>query len=771
MKSDMEKTVAPLKALKDLFTTGFAVGGMIAAARQIIDVASKALKAYAENEKAVVQLNIALANNSRVTADTSRNLIAFADSMSRTLGVEDEAILAQAEYLASLNLTEIQIKEVLRASLNMSASGVIPLEGAVRGLAATLSGTVGQFGRLFPAVRDLTEEQLRHGAAIDLVAGAYRGMGEASAQTVLGIQARWKVLIGEQFEKIGKVLAPEFARGAQAAMPYIDQVGDALAKVTLALVRLGEGVGLWFKFSYVTFSNFIKIMVDIVGTVAKLIWAPLEVWFGDVIYRIKTAFVNVINWLIDQTEAMLQRIGTGLKKLTGGVLGGGMAGLQLGGIALPKPPEEGRTIMGEWGRILKEFADRAEKMGEEEAKLIKQMLALLKPAGAFAPPARLGLATEAAGPSAAEIRATIDAMGGTAWGVEVATRAATEASLAAAKEAFESGAYGVPGGAGGGQTGGMPQWLVGLLEALGSGLKWVTAQLGSLALQGITSLFNLLMASEPVKAALEAFNQALGPLIDTLGRALVPIVQQLADWIVALVETLKPFITVIMQVVQQLLAALQPVFDALLPVVAAVGQIFAQLAPVVSLVVRLIAGPLATGLKIVAPILNVFAGLLDALMPIIEILAKALDILSRPVEIVALIFGWLMQKLIAFGTMIIYIITFQWGKLKNINWGQTIGELGASIADVLTRPLVDLGMAGVPEAAAGGTAAGGGANLGSTTTIQRAPDIYIYQYFQAPIIGVGGMQEVGEFMADALRRFVGIGGRIHIIEGLAPVTG
>jgi hypothetical protein len=56
--------------------------------------------------------------------------------------------------------------------------------------------------------------------------------------------------------------------------------------------------------------------------------------------------------------------------------------------------------------------------------------------------------------------------------------------------------------------------------------------------------------------------------------------------------------------------------------------------------------------------------------------------------------------------------------------------------------------------------------VGSSTTIQRVPDIYIYQTFQGPIIGAGGMREFGEFTADALKEYAGIGGRIHIAEAI-----
>jgi predicted nucleic acid-binding Zn-ribbon protein len=65
----------------------------------------------------------------------------------------------------------------------------------------------------------------------------------------------------------------------------------------------------------------------------------------------------------------------------------------------------------------------------------------------------------------------------------------------------------------------------------------------------------------------------------------------------------------------------------------------------------------------------------------------------------------------------------------------------------------------------------GAENLGSQTTIQRAPDIYIYITVNGPVVGTAGISEVGKFLADCLQEYAGIGGRIHIEEAIVPVRG
>jgi hypothetical protein len=56
-----------------------------------------------------------------------------------------------------------------------------------------------------------------------------------------------------------------------------------------------------------------------------------------------------------------------------------------------------------------------------------------------------------------------------------------------------------------------------------------------------------------------------------------------------------------------------------------------------------------------------------------------------------------------------------------------------------------------------------GSNTGSNTSVQQM-NINIYQYYNGPVIGEGGMEQVGEFLSRALEAYVGSGGRVRIVE-------
>jgi hypothetical protein len=81
------------------------------------------------------------------------------------------------------------------------------LNMAVKSLGQTLTGTTGKLGMMVPELQNMTAEQLKSGAAIDLVAEKYLGSAEAS-QKGLGALNQLKISLEDFVELIGKAAAP-----------------------------------------------------------------------------------------------------------------------------------------------------------------------------------------------------------------------------------------------------------------------------------------------------------------------------------------------------------------------------------------------------------------------------------------------------------------------------------------------------------------------------------------------------------------------------------
>jgi hypothetical protein len=284
---------------------------------------------------------------------------------------------------------------------------------------------------------------------------------------------------------------------------------------------------------------------------------------------------------------------------------------------------------------------------------------------------------------------------------------------------------------------------VGALMGIGESIGMEVAGVG---MGIIGSLMEMLMAIDSVAMVLDPFKTILQVMFSILE----PLINQI----------LAPIIGVLVIIGQTLAQAITPILQALAPILEIVAQIFYI--------------SLRPALMLVAPLFEILATVLEALTPVIEIVAKAFDIVSRPIEVLANLLQWVGRTIRVAIHNLVEFIKHPFRKRKRDIWSYP------SLRDVfepLRRPLLDFGdmlteigtdflaEEGAPLPEEAQTVIYGG-----ETTVQRAPDIYIYQTFQGPIVGEGGTEEFGRLTADALERYAGIGGLIHIEEAIAPQT-
>ena len=124
--------------------------------------------------------------------------------------------------------------------------------------------------------------------------------------------------------------------------------------------------------------------------------------------------------------------------------------------------------------------------------------------------------------------------------------------------------------------------------------------------------------------------------------------------------------------------------------------------------------------------------------------------------------GNFMMKLFAkVGNFFISIIN---GVISAINWipGVNIKKVSSISADqdaLTTISLEELSSSGSTDSS---TYAGG--TTGSNTSVQQL-DINVYQYYNAPVIGESGLEQVGGFVVRAIQEYIGSGGTVEFIKG------
>lgn len=219
--------------------------GTLKAVKSAMDECTAAYKNQAKAEK---QLEVAAQNNPYLSTVSVTRLKVLAGELQNISTVGDEQLLPLMAELAAAGRTEAEIQDVMRAALDMSASGVMSLDQAVSTLNKTYAGTTGQLGRTLPELQALTKEELAQGKAVEIVAEKYKGMAEEVANTT-GSYEQMKNAQGDFAEAIGKFTKPAQDQWNNLWKSFYQNGIETIGKLETALTKIGMKMGLdsWVK--------------------------------------------------------------------------------------------------------------------------------------------------------------------------------------------------------------------------------------------------------------------------------------------------------------------------------------------------------------------------------------------------------------------------------------------------------------------------------------------------------------------------------------------
>ena len=238
------QTVKGIKNIGQAFTgvtaSLSAAIGTLKAVKSVMDECTAAYKNQAKAEK---QLEIAAQNNPYLSTVSVTRLKAFAGELQNISTVGDEELLPLMAELAAAGRTEAEIQDVMRAALDMSASGVMSLDQAVSTLNKTYAGTTGQLGKTLPQLQALTKEELAQGKAVEIVAEKYKGMAEEVANAT-GSYEQMKNAQGDFAEAIGKFTKPAQDQWNNLWKSFYQNGIETIGKLETALTKIGMKMGL-----------------------------------------------------------------------------------------------------------------------------------------------------------------------------------------------------------------------------------------------------------------------------------------------------------------------------------------------------------------------------------------------------------------------------------------------------------------------------------------------------------------------------------------------
>ena len=214
------------KSLGGLKTAAIGVAGAYFGGQALISGVRASVEAFGQQELAEKKLEQALGT-------TSTALLNQASALQQVSVEGDEAIIAQQAFLASLDMSEQQIKDILPVALDLAAATGMTLESAVRNTAKTFSGLAGELGELVPQLRDLTAEEMKAGDAVKVMGDLFGGAALAETKTMTGSLSQMGNAVGDASEAIGEVLAPTIIAIAEFVKEAAENFTDFMEDIGL----------------------------------------------------------------------------------------------------------------------------------------------------------------------------------------------------------------------------------------------------------------------------------------------------------------------------------------------------------------------------------------------------------------------------------------------------------------------------------------------------------------------------------------------------------
>ena len=217
--------------------------------KNAVSAISECSDAYEKQANAETLLQTAVKNNPYLNEQSVLQLKEYASHLQSISTVGDEELLPFMAQLAAAGRTQTEIQDIMSAALDVSASGTMSLESAVKNLNKTFSGLSGELGESVPQIKQLTKEQLKNGDAVKILAEQYSGMAKSTAGSTGGWK-QFKNTLGDLQEMIGEKFSQNKNAAGQVLNSFFSKVIEKLQaakketdefRIKLGLIAQNDG--------------------------------------------------------------------------------------------------------------------------------------------------------------------------------------------------------------------------------------------------------------------------------------------------------------------------------------------------------------------------------------------------------------------------------------------------------------------------------------------------------------------------------------------------
>lgn len=253
------------------------------------------VEAGAAADAATQKLSVSLALAGASGAESVKAFEDLAEATSVLTGVDDDAIKSAASFALTLGATEEQAKKIIKTAADLSVGLGVDFNTAVQQLSGTLEGSAGKLGKVSFAVRQLDEEALRSGKAIDIIAKKFQGLADVNAGNLTVQFANFTNNVDDLAKAFGQAITASTEFKSLALT-----LNQGLEQLTAFLKENQQGI-----------TNFTTTLVD--GFVKD---AEATAAFIDAIARFGAAIKNVFELGLGTIVTGLNAVEVGLTKVT-----------------------------------------------------------------------------------------------------------------------------------------------------------------------------------------------------------------------------------------------------------------------------------------------------------------------------------------------------------------------------------------------------------------------------------------------------------------------
>jgi hypothetical protein len=296
-------------------TAILAVGAAITS-RAIINGFKDVTAAAVKQEDAIKKLNVAMSLAGEYSIESSNDMQTFAKQMQATTTVSDETTLEMLALAKSFGITNEQAKDLVVAATNLSAATGQSLDGAVRQLGKTFSGTSGELGDMIPALKNLTEGQFKAGEAVFIVGERFKSASQEITKTFGGAVTQTGNVIESFKEAIGSLITqnPAFIKALEIIQKAFREIIEFVNENKKTIINLvNEGFLFFIKQVPYIIGSFEFIVKAIEGVALSIPVA--KVAFLDLVSAILKSeiFTTVFDVVTKSVNKMISAFAGALK--------------------------------------------------------------------------------------------------------------------------------------------------------------------------------------------------------------------------------------------------------------------------------------------------------------------------------------------------------------------------------------------------------------------------------------------------------------------------